>query len=101
MLTARPSRPAAYGASPPPMNLTKPYDADATGFSTGETVITAWVVIVLFTPMKMPEMITAGISTARSVVQRLLGAETAGDPGGDQHRHRGDHQVAGEQQRDL
>ena len=31
--------------------------------------MTAWVVSVLLTPMKMPETITAGISTARSVVQ--------------------------------
>ena len=33
--------------------------------------------------------------------QRPLGADPAGHPVGDQHRHGGDHQVAGEQQRDL
>ncbi len=33
--------------------------------------------------------------------QRALGADPAGHPAGDQHRHRGDHQVAGEQQLDL
>jgi hypothetical protein len=31
--------------------------------------MTAWVVIVLLTPMKIPDATTAGISTARSVVQ--------------------------------
>jgi len=31
---------------------------------------------VLFTPMKMPEMITAGISTARSVVQIAMTSTT-------------------------
>ena len=50
---------------PPPMKRMKPYDADATGRSTGDTVITACVVIVLFVPMKMPERITATIVTVR------------------------------------
>src|ERR1700683_3929120 len=54
------------------MNRTKLYAAGATGFSTGETVITAWVVIVLLTPMKIPDAMTAGISTARSVVQMAM-----------------------------
>jgi hypothetical protein len=34
------------------------------------------VVTVLFTPMKIPEMITAGISTARSVVQIAMTSTT-------------------------
>ena len=59
------------------MNRTKLYAAEATGFSTGETVITAWVVMVLLIPMKTPEMITAGISTARSVVQIAMTSTTS------------------------
>jgi hypothetical protein len=51
------------------MKRTKLYAAEATGRSTGETVITAWVVTVLLMPMKMPDAITAGMSTALSVVQ--------------------------------
>ena len=34
------------------------------------------MVIVLLTPMKIPEMITAGISTARSVVQIAMTSTT-------------------------
>ena len=34
-------------------------DADAIGFSTGETDMTAWVVRVLFRPINAPETITA------------------------------------------
>ena len=33
--------------------------------------------------------------------QCAFGADATGDPAGDQHRHRGDHQVAGEQQLNL
>ena len=51
------------------MNRTKLYAAEATGRSTGETVITAWVVTVLLMPMKIPDAMTAGMSTALSVVQ--------------------------------
>ena len=40
------------------------------------TVITAWVVSVLFTPMKIPDTITARISTARSVVQTAMTSTT-------------------------
>ena len=47
------------------MNRTNPYAADATGRSTGDTIITAWVVSVLLMPMKMPAMITAVTSTTR------------------------------------
>ena len=36
------------------MNRTKPYAAEATGRSTGETSMTAWVVRVLLMPMKRP-----------------------------------------------
>ena len=39
--------------------------------------MTACVVIVLLTPMKMPEAMTAGISTARSVVQMAITRMTA------------------------
>src|SRR3984885_4573384 len=42
------------------MNRTKLYADEATGRSTGETVITAWVVTVLLMPMKIPDAITAG-----------------------------------------
>ncbi len=45
------------------MNRTNPYAADATGRSTGETIMTACVVTVLFTPMKTPATITATTST--------------------------------------
>src|ERR1700678_677933 len=76
MLVAMTSRPAAYGARPPPMNRTNPYAADATGRATGETVITAWVVIVLFTPMNTPETITATMSPRRSVVHTPITATT-------------------------
>ena len=69
MLMARTSRPATYGARPPPMNRTNEYAAEATGRSTGETVMTACVVTVLFTPQKMPERITRMISTGLSSVQ--------------------------------
>ncbi len=59
------------------MNRTKLYAAEATGRSTGETVITAWVVTVLLIPMKMPDTITAGMSTALSVVQIAMTSTTA------------------------
>jgi len=51
--------PAANGASPPPMNRMKPYAAEATGRSTGDTSMTACVVSVLFTPIIAPGAITA------------------------------------------
>ena len=49
------------------MKRTNPYAADATGRSTGATIITAWVVSVLLMPMKMPEMITHSTRTVRLV----------------------------------
>jgi hypothetical protein len=38
--------------------------------------MTAWVVTVLLTPMKIPDTMTAGISTARSVVQMAMTSTT-------------------------
>ena len=46
------------------MNRTNPYAAEATGFSTGATSMTAWVVSVLFRPTKAPDTMTAMISVA-------------------------------------
>ncbi len=41
------------------MNRTKPYAEEATGRSTGETSMTAWVVRVLLMPMNAPLTMTA------------------------------------------
>src|SRR6185437_882134 len=51
------------------MNRTNEYAAEATGRSTGDTVITAWVVTVLFTPQTMPEAMTRMIRTGLFSVQ--------------------------------
>src|SRR6185312_7631592 len=51
------------------MNRTNEYAADATGFSTGDTVMTAWVVTVLFTPQTMPERMTRTIRAGLFSVQ--------------------------------
>ena len=52
------------------MNRMKPYAADATGRSTGETSMTAWVVRVLFTPIIAPATITHTTITVRVVGAR-------------------------------
>src|SRR3984957_17382138 len=61
------------------MNRTNEYAAEATGRSTGETVITAWVVTVLFTPQTMPETITrtisAGLFSVQIAMPRLISAK--------------------------
>ena len=70
------SLPAAYGAMPPPMNRTNPYVAEATGRSTGETIITAWVTSVLLMPRKTPATITATMTTTRLVVDMAIRARS-------------------------
>src|ERR1700685_2092714 len=54
------------------MNRTNPYAADATGFSTGETSMTAWVVRVLLSPTKAPETMTATMSVAFDEVKAAM-----------------------------
>jgi hypothetical protein len=44
--------------APPPTNCTKPYAADATWRSTGETSMTACVVSVLLIPISTPAAMT-------------------------------------------
>ena len=46
------------------MNRTKPYADEATGRSTGETSMTAWVVSVLLMPMNAPLTMTATMTAA-------------------------------------
>ncbi len=45
------------------MKRRKPYAEEATGRSTGETSMTAWVVRVLLMPMKAPLTMTATMTT--------------------------------------
>ena len=56
------------------MNRTKPYADDATGRSTGETSMTAWVVRVLLMPMKAPVTMTVTMTTVGSSTRAAMTA---------------------------
>ena len=58
------------------MNRTNPYAAEATGRSTGETIITAWVVSVLLMPMNAPDTIVATITVFGDPVPKPITAST-------------------------
>jgi hypothetical protein len=71
------SLPATNGASPAPRKRTNPYAAEATGLSTEDTIITAWVVNVLLIPMKIPAVITATTRTVRLLTKIEMTARSA------------------------
>ena len=58
------------------MKRTNPEAAEATGRSTGETSMTAWVVSVLFSPRNMPDRMTATIRRIGSTRPRPMNETT-------------------------
>ncbi len=62
------------------MKRRKPYAEEATGRSTGETSMTAWVVRVLLMPMKAPLTTTATITVVGSPTPAAMTAMTTARP---------------------
>ncbi len=62
------------------MKRRKPYAEEATGRSTGETSMTAWVVRVLLMPMNAPLTMTATMTTVGVATPAAITAITMARP---------------------